>query len=358
MKPGECKGNEFITCRMYKDRQDMRVLVIEDNIGDFILIEEFLTEAVKDKDIDIVHVKTYKEASEKEGQEYDAILLDLSLPDHQGEELVKDIIALAPDIPVIVLTGYSDKEFGVKTLALGVSDYLLKDDLSSSQLYKSISYSIERKKINLQLLASEENYRHLFDLNPAPIWVFEIEALKIVNVNEAAIKHYGYSREEFYRISLEDLSLKEDLDLLNEIINKEKFSQTYKGGVFRQRKKNGEIIEVEIQSRRILFDGKDCHLVIITDVSERQQYVREIEEQNKIMREIAWTQSHVVRAPLARIMGLIKILEIKELQKEHQEVMKFILHSAHELDSVVRDIVRKTECVEKSLNDGSGSNNC
>jgi len=84
-------------------------------------------------------------------------LLDLNLPDHKGEELIKEVLQLATKIPVIVSTGYSNLDFCIESLSAGISDYLLKDDLSPTLLQKSIIYSMERSAYSEKLKKSEKN---------------------------------------------------------------------------------------------------------------------------------------------------------------------------------------------------------
>jgi signal transduction histidine kinase len=131
------------------------ILVIVDNPGDFALVEEFLFEQFDapaiSRAIDYQHAKDILSG----GTPFDIILLDLSLPDKTGMPLIQDIVVLSLNAPVIVLTGYADLTFGVQSLSSGVSDYLLKDELTSTSLYRSIVYNLERKKINLALEVSE-----------------------------------------------------------------------------------------------------------------------------------------------------------------------------------------------------------
>ena len=102
--------------------EDLRIhtaLVIEDNMGDFILINDYLDEQIVD--INVIHAKSFLEAKtifEDKSKSFDVILLDLSLPDKNGEELILEIISMSAGIPVIVLTGYSDIELGIKSLSL------------------------------------------------------------------------------------------------------------------------------------------------------------------------------------------------------------------------------------------------
>jgi len=175
--------------------EEINILVIEDNPGDFVLIQEYLHEEAERPEI--THVSTFADAQEilKGSDVFDVILLDLTLPDASGESLVNDLVELSGEVPVIVLTGYENKEFGLKTLSLGIADYLLKDELNPFLLSKSISYNIERNRINRSLRESEKQYRALFDLSPLPKWVYDVETLEFLDVHKPAIDHYGYSRD-------------------------------------------------------------------------------------------------------------------------------------------------------------------
>lgn len=336
------------TVKMPLYSKELYLLIIEDNPGDFILVEDYLRE--EHAKCIITHALSLKQAKAYLSKEntFDAILLDLTLPDGSGEPLVTEALQLAGNSPVIVLTGYTDKEFGVKTLSLGVSDYLLKDELTASHLYKSILYSIERNRINARLNESEEYYRNMFHLNPLPMWVFDIETYQFLNVNEAAVKHYGYSKEEFLSMTIMDIRPQEEVPAIEYAVNTTADKDKYYQSPVWHRKKNGTLIQVEVQSNIIRFDERKARLVLANDITERNNYLREIEEQNKRLQEIAWIQSHVVRAPLARIMGLIDLIKTHPSETlDNDELLNYIITSAKELDEVIRTIVAKTEQVEK-----------
>jgi light-regulated signal transduction histidine kinase (bacteriophytochrome) len=110
-------------------------------------------------------------------------------------------------------------------------------------------------------------------------------------------------------------------------------------------KKNGELIDVEISPAKVRITNRDAGLVLINDITENLKYIRTVEEQNETLKEITWIQSHVVRAPLARLMGLVNLLESEEdaLTEELKELLGYIKISAEELDVVVRNISDKSE---------------
>ncbi len=322
----------------------MRILVIEDNMGDFLLISEYLEEQFTYLELD--HTSTCRTALEKDRKKFDVILLDLSLPDRSGEELVTEVLKFAENVPVIVLTGYSDKNFAIRSIGMGTADYLLKDELKPDILQKSIAYSIERKKVFNQLEDSEKRYRELFHLSPLPMYVFDKSSYIFLDVNKAAISHYGYSKEEFLSMSVFEIRPEGEIERAREIIEKDAEPGMKSPGIFKHIKKNGERIDVEISYNDLNFEGKEALLVLANDVTLKYQYIDAIEKQNAKLKEIAWIQSHVVRAPLARLMGLVNLINMAEdddPEIDRKEMMQHILNSTDELDKIIRDITNKTE---------------
>ena len=148
---------------MFKDTRAVKILIIEDNPGDFALIQDYIQDQFANPDI--IHTRSFSGAKAllmANSVQYDVILLDLSLPDRSGESLISEVSALSKDSIVIVLTGFSDMGFSVRSIALGAADYLTKDDINATILYKSIIYNLERKKMNHQLTESEKKFSNLF----------------------------------------------------------------------------------------------------------------------------------------------------------------------------------------------------
>jgi PAS domain S-box-containing protein len=337
---------------MEKDTKKYKLLVIEDNPGDFALIEEFLHEKFLVPEVE--HARSYRHVEElllNKERQYDAVLLDLSLPDKNGEALIREIAQSFSYCPIIVLTGYPDISFGIRSLSFGISDYLLKDELNSLSLYKSIIYNIERKKFVVELEASEQRYSDLFHLSPQPMWVYEVETLRFLDVNSSAIQHYGYSFEEFLSMTIKDIRPLEELEKTGDAVAfTEQTDVPDFQGVFRHKKKNGDLIEVDVRSNLVINKGKKVKIVIANDITDRLNYINEIETQNKNLQEIAWIQSHVVRAPLARIMGLIGLLKNTEQDEAEKEMLlEHIGKSAEEFDKVIWDIISKTEKVQQTM---------
>jgi PAS domain S-box-containing protein len=332
---------------MYRDKKRYNLLVVEDNTGDFVLVEEYLQESMLAPRIErVLNFGQARELLESHPVVFDAILLDLSLPDKNGEPLVNEILEVVPTIPIIILTGFTDLGFAMRSLAMGASDYLIKDNLTPGMLYKSIVYAIERNKVLVSLRASEQRYSHLFHRSPLPMWVYDAQTLTFVDVNQAAINHYGYTFEEFMGMCI---------TALNETTGTEPVESepcpTSRPGenqppeeLIMHRKKNGQVIYVALQTNSFSFGNKESVIVLAVDITERLRYVQAIQEQNERLKEIAWLQSHVVRAPLARMMGMISLIRDNVLTTEEKiEFLTPILDSARELDEIIHGIVQKTD---------------
>jgi PAS domain S-box-containing protein len=266
-----------------RDKRQLSMLVVEDNTGDFVLVEEFLLEVFEK--LNLTHVTTFQSAKKEiEGStDYDLIFLDLSLPDHSGEQLIDEVLRITPDVPVIILTGYTDLSFSAKSLSKGISDYLLKDDLSPTLLYKSVIYSIERNIFSGKIKESEKNYRDLFELSPEPVMLFDLDSYEFLDVNKAAIKSYGYSKEEFLSMTLMDIKPADDIESAKEVIQETRDAKniTLKGE-HRHVKKNGDIIIVEITGSSLDYKGRSARLALARDVTEK----RKEEERLKLLESV------------------------------------------------------------------------
>ncbi len=128
----------------------------------------------------------------------------------------------------------------------------------------------ERIQAEIALRGSEERYRLLFESNPIPMWLFDLESLAFLAVNEAAVQHYGYSRQEFLSMTLKDIRPPEDVPALLEDVSRE-ISGFSKRGVWRHLKKDGTLIDVEITLHTLDWMSRPARLVIANDVTERER---------------------------------------------------------------------------------------
>jgi PAS domain S-box-containing protein len=122
-----------------------------------------------------------------------------------------------------------------------------------------------RKVVEEQLRHSEEQYRLLFAQNPMPMWAYDIETLQFTAVNDAAIAHYGYTREQFLAMTITDIRPADDIPALRATICGRK--GLGKSGIWRHRTADGRIIHVDISSHEIRLDGRTARVVLANDVT-------------------------------------------------------------------------------------------
>jgi PAS domain S-box-containing protein len=143
----------------------------------------------------------------------------------------------------------------------------------------------ERVRIENALRDSELRYRELFELSPVPMWVYDTDSLQVLAVNDLAVEHYGYTREEFGMMSIPELYPAEDVPLLMDRIA-QRVPGTLNRRLLRHRLKNGGVIEVETTSGPIVFDGHQARLVAISDVTQRRKTERALHESRQRLQTI------------------------------------------------------------------------
>ncbi|MCX5804822.1 MAG: PAS domain S-box protein [Proteobacteria bacterium] len=132
----------------------------------------------------------------------------------------------------------------------------------------------DRKNMEVALKKSEIRYRRMFDHNPLPAFVFDFNTLEIIDVNEAAIIHYGYTYEEFTNMKATELHPPGDVSSVLSHLNKPKLGKTK--GPWKHVKKDGTLIDAEISGHTLEFSGKLCRIAIVNDITDRKKAEEEL----------------------------------------------------------------------------------
>jgi PAS domain S-box-containing protein len=135
----------------------------------------------------------------------------------------------------------------------------------------------ERKQTETALRNSEKLYRLMFESNPYPMWIYDIETLRFLSVNDAAVARYGYSKEEFLSMTIKDIHAAEDIAVLLDTVSKIG-TGLYDSGNWRHKKKDGTIIDVEIISHTLEVEGKHARVVLAHDITERKKAETALQE--------------------------------------------------------------------------------
>jgi PAS domain S-box-containing protein len=167
---------------------------------------------------------------------------------------------------------------------LRVSGEPLFDEQGAFRGYHGVGQDItDLAREQKALQESEARYRTLFDSNPYPMWVVDAETLAFLDVNAAAIRLYGYNREEFLALSADQIRPTEDVDDLRKAFAD---PRDYRERIWRHKKKNGELITVNITSFNLEFKGRRARLGVIEDLSERLQAERRATQSERLYREL------------------------------------------------------------------------
>lgn len=184
----------------------MRLLLIEDNPGDVRLLQEYLLrDRSGQEQFQLVHADRLARGLERLAEAgFDAVLLDLSLPDSQGPDTVIRARAAAQGIPIVVMTSIDDDALGVQLLQAGAQDYLVKGEVTGSLLRRSLRYAVERKRAEKALSESESRFRAILDYSPGLVFLKDLEGRYL---------HVNRQYERTFHMNCRDIVGKSDDDL-------------------------------------------------------------------------------------------------------------------------------------------------
>ena len=213
----------------------------------------------------------------------------------------------------------------------------------------------ERRRAETLLREREERFRDLFVKIPHPVWVYDLETLQFLEVNETAIRQYGYSREEFLSKRIVDIRSREDAELLTKNLAPVREELEY-SGEWRHLAKDGRIIDVEVSSHVLNFQGRHAALVFALDITRRKEAERKIQklnldlssraaelaETNRDLESFSYSVSHDLRAPLRHMDGFARILAEEsgaQLDESGQHYLDRIMQGAQQMGELVDDLL-------------------
>ena len=267
-----------------------KILHLEDNPDDAELVGREIRKAFP-KAL-LVHVDNREEYRSAIDEYYpDIILSDHSLPSMDSHEALQLLRQSKLVIPFILITATVSEEYAVTIIREGADDYILKERLQRlpTAIDQAIEkYSIEKSKqlAEESLKASERKYKLLFEHNPLPMWMVSRSTLAIIDVNEAAIRHYGYSEKEFLSMNASDLRPAEDIARITQQVE-ETLTDTADLGIWQHVKKDGTVIFVNIIAHDVELDGSMVRLLLGNDVTEKLRVEKELAAQQQLITETA-----------------------------------------------------------------------
>jgi PAS domain S-box-containing protein len=270
----------------------LRILHLEDNPADVVLVQDQLAHDGLAAKITVV-VRREEFVRMLGVGTWDLVLADYRLPDFSGLDALKQVREKFPLMPFILLSGVIGELAAIESLKAGATDYVLKQnrDRLPSAIRRAVAEAAERRlraTAEEELRRSEKQYRVLFQGNPNPMWVFDLEKLTILEVNEAAVQQYGFTREEFLTKTIADLRNKERDPQSKPPVTE----SASKGVVWQHRRKNGTVMDVEVNWSPLAFQGRLAALTMATDVTVR----RRAAQHNTLFRKLSHNLGAVTTA--------------------------------------------------------------
>jgi two-component system, sensor histidine kinase and response regulator len=324
----------------------LRSLIVEDNPGDARLIREMLRETEGEGPLEIV--EDLAGARRVLGaQPFDVVLLDLSLPDSHGIETVSAMRAIAPSLPIVVLTGLEDERTAFEALEKGAQDYLVKGQIEAPLLHRTLRYAIQRKRLEDELKHSVSLLQATLESTADGVLVVD-QAGRAVNHNQRFV--------EMWDVPEDVLGAEREGELLdflaNQLADPERFRKrvrellgeeehgydlvTFRDGRVYERLSIPYVIEGRVVGRVWSF----------RDVTERRRAIEDLrqarqaaEAANQAKSEFLADLNHEIRTPLSNIVGVSELLADTKLSPEQAEYVTLLRRSSEALMALVSDVL-------------------
>ncbi len=318
----------------------INLLIIDDDEDDYFITSDYLKN-IPQKNFIIEWCYNYKKALEEiKSGKHDVYLVDYRLGAKTGIDLIKEAISNNAESPFILLTGKGDINIDEEAMKLGVFDYLIKSELSSEKLERSIRYSIDKAKTLNEIKAKEKKYRNIFNKSSDALFVAD-EKLAFIEVNTAFGKLCGCSENDLLGIKLSEL--------LTDIHVSKKMSEElrYKGFIEdwlaeMNYKKNESKQCIISATKEKSSDGKIYYQGILHDITLIKKAERTALRAEKLAAtgRLVRTLAHEVRNPINNI----------NLASEHLRSLSLPEESSLYLDIVNRNSNRINELIKELLN--------
>ncbi|HEV2036384.1 MAG TPA: ATP-binding protein [Candidatus Dormibacteraeota bacterium] len=195
---------------------------------------------------------------------------------------------------------------------------------------------------------SERNYRVLFGGHPQPMWVYDIDTLAFLEVNDAAVEEYGYSREEFLSMTVSQIRPLEDVPKFLELTTG--LPAFDRSGPWRHLMKDGEVIQVLITSHELTFADHQARFVMAEDLTDNERLELELVQSqaraesnaglSRAKDELVSMVSHELRTPLASLVGFAELMVTREVSEaQRKEYLGVMLQEGRRLTALINDFL-------------------
>jgi PAS domain S-box-containing protein len=326
---------------------EIKILLVEDDEDDYLLFKEYLSD-IKLGRYALTWASTYdKGLALIRKREHDIYFFDYRLGKHNGLDLIKECMINVIDVPVILLTGIGNHETDIAAMELGAADYLMKSEIDAEKLERSIRYSIEQTKSLKKVKDSEEKFRSIFENSHDVIYLADSSG-KIYEINKAAERLFGYSRDEMLQINASELyENKQDRAKFLESID---LTGTYSNFETTLKDKYGNRIYCTLTAtvQKVDENGIVYYQGIVHDITRRKKIERDLQiaEKLAVSGRVARSLAHEVRNPLTNINLSVEQLEEYIKEDEYASYFEIIKRNSNRINDLVTELMDKSKPTE------------
>ncbi len=334
------------------DISKIKVLLVDDDEDEFVIVQDLFSEI--DTGFDLAWVDNYDEALEHLlNKRFDVYLIDYRLGPRTGLDLIREVQEEDIIVPMILLTGQGDRKIDLEAMKLGASDYLVKTEVNSNLLARSIRYAITSSHNLLELRTKETKYRLLFERSVDPIYLID-RNFRVTDLNASFVQLLDFDKEELIQMPLSNIFNKPgEIDRFQQLLQENEQVRDLEVELMTSQ---GKIKECMINGVA-LKDNKGTvygYQGIIHDLSMRKRAEQEllVAEKLAMTGNIARSIAHEVRNPLTNLNLALEQLweELDEAGSEdHDMYMEIIQRNANRIDQLITEMLKSSKPKEPNL---------
>ena len=326
-----------------------RILIVEDDEDDFLIIEACIKD-IPDKDFLIDWCYEYNDAIQRISERrYDIYFVDYLLGEKTGLELLQEAIAKGCEEPLVLLTGIGNREVDIQAMTIGAVDFLVKSEINTEKLERSIRYALERSAYIKALRVNERKFRNIFERSKDAVFLLD-EDLVFRDVNRATCELFKYSKEELLHYCLYDLFARKEAvgSLKEKLLHSGEGEELEVELLTRNRERRNCILSI---SRQVNSSGEAYIQGIIHDITNLKRIERATFQIEKLRSTatLLRTLAHEVRNPLTNINLSVEQLK-PELNSEDANIyLDIIARNCGRIDSLISELLDLSRPAEISL---------
>ncbi|HMI62980.1 MAG TPA: ATP-binding protein [Puia sp.] len=326
-----------------------RILIVEDDEDDFLIIEACIND-IPDKEFLIDWCYDYDDAMQRIGEaRYDIYFVDYLLGEKTGLQLLEEAISIGCEEPLILLTGIGNRDVDIQAMTIGAVDYLVKSEINTEKLERSIRYALERSAYIKALRVNERKFRNIFERSKDAVFLLS-EGLVFRDVNNATCDLFKYSKEELLDFSLYELFARKEAAsvLKDKLLHSGEGEEMEVELMTRNRERRNCILSI---SRQPDSSGESYIQGIIHDITNLKRIERATFQIEKLRgtATLLRTLAHEVRNPLTNINLSVEQLKPECLSEDANIYLDIIARNCGRIDSLISELLDLSRPAEISL---------